>query len=152
MRPVLVAAALAIAGPAHADDWHGSVSAGGSLLVTGEGSGNRLRLDGELELLYQHLGGLVALRAADSAHDGLLSLGFVYTAAAARPRLVLDLHADAGIDLDSHAPLAGGGLRTAIAVVGPLGVALDAGFYVVIDGVDHTRAVIDLSAMLAIGF
>ena len=101
---------------------------------------------------YTNASGLLALRGADDTHSGLLSLGFVHTAAAARPRLVLDLHGDAGVDLDVHAPLVGGGLRTAIAIVGPLGVALDAGLYIVIDGIVHTRAVIDLSAMLALGF
>lgn len=152
MRPLLVGALLIHAGPAHGDGWHTSISAGGSLLATGEGSGSRFRLDGELDVTYLHYGGLLAIRGADDTHSGLLSLGFVYTAAAARPRLVLDLHGDAGIDLDVHAPVVGGGLRTTITVIGPLGVALDAGLYIVVDGIDQSRAVIDLSAMLALGF
>ena len=33
-------------------------------------------------------------------------------------------------------------MRTTLAIVGPLGVALDTGGYLVIDGVDHTRLVL----------
>ena len=139
---------VAAAATASADGWHGSVGAGGSLLVTGENGGHHTRLDGELDVSYGRYGGLVALRTYDSSHDGLVCAGFIFEAAAARPTLVLDLHADAGYDLDVRAPLVGGGIRTTIAIVGPLGVALDSGFYVVVDGVDRSRAVIDLNAMV----
>ncbi|HEV7557540.1 MAG TPA: hypothetical protein VGO00_18880 [Kofleriaceae bacterium] len=148
MKAALVLVALATT--ASADAWHGSAGAGGSLLVAGENGGHRTRLDGELDVSYGRYGGLVALRTFDSSHDGIVFAGFVYEAAAARPTLVLDLHADAGYDLDVHAPAAGGGLRTTLAILGPLGVALDTGFYVVIDGVDNTRFVIDANAMVAL--
>jgi len=148
VRALLVVAALATS--ASADDWHGSIGGGGSLLVTGDNGGHRTRLDGELDVSYGRYGGLVALRTFDSTHDGLVFAGLVYEAAAARPTLVLDFHADAGYDLDVHAPVAGGGLRTTVAIVGPLGVALDTGFYVVIDGVDNTRLVIDTNAMIVV--
>jgi hypothetical protein len=52
---------------------------------------------------------------------------------------VVDFHGDAGFDLDVNAPMVGGGLRTVIEIVGPLGVALDTGGYLVIDGVADTR-------------
>ena len=68
--------------------------------------------------------------------------------AASRPRLVLDLHADVGADLDQRAPMLGGGVRTIIAIAGPLGVALDSGAYLVIDGVEHTRLALSTGAML----
>jgi len=139
---------VAATATASAEGWHGSIGAGGSLLVAGENGGHRTRLDGELDVTDGRYGGLVALRTFDGSHDGLLCAGFVYEAAAARPTLVLDLHADAGYDLDVRAPLIGGGIRTTIAIVGPLGVALDSGFYAVIDGIDRSRAVIDLNALL----
>jgi hypothetical protein len=147
VRAAIVLAALATTASAD-DHLHGSAGGGGSLLLTGDNGGSRTRLDGELDVTYGRYGGLVALRTFDSSHDGLVFAGFVYEAAAARPTLVLDLHADAGYDLDVHAPALGGGLRTTIAIVGPLGVALDSGFYVVVNGVDRTRAVIDLNAMV----
>jgi hypothetical protein len=74
----------------------------------------------------------------------------VFEAAAARPRLVLDLHADLGADLDARAPLAGGGLRTTLQLVGPLGVVVDSGAYLVIDGIERTRLQLQSSALLAV--
>jgi hypothetical protein len=144
-----IAALVAAATPAHADDaLHGSVGLGGSLVVAGDDGTGRARLDGEVDVSYGRYGGLVALRTLDRHHDGLACAGFIYEAAAARPTLVLGFHADAGYDLDARAPLAGGGLRTTIAIVGPIGVALDTGFYAVIDGVDHSRFVIETNAMV----
>lgn len=148
-----IAAALAVvlaAAPARADDrtLHGSASAGGTLLLTGSG-GDRQRAEVELDAELGRLGGLVAWRGFDGAHAGLVTAGVSYEAAAARPRLVLDLHGDAGADLDLRAPAIGGGVRTLLELVGPLGVALDAGAYVVIDGVDHTRLQLAAGAALA---
>jgi hypothetical protein len=118
---------------------HGSVSAGGTLLLTGdEGTRNR----GELELDVEpqsRFGALVAWRAFDQDHKGLVTAGLIYEGGAARPRLVLDLHGDVGVDLDHKAPVVGGGIRTVLTLIGPLGLALDTGAYLVIDGVDSTR-------------
>jgi hypothetical protein len=158
-RSAPLVALCALAGSAHADDdtpparpFHGSVGAGGSLLLAGENGGNRGRLSAELDLLpggaFGRFGGLVAWRAVDGDHAGLVCAGLVFEAAAARPRLVLDLHADAGADLDQRAPLVGGGIRTTLTIIGPLGVALDTGLYVVIDGVDHSRLVVESNAMV----
>lgn len=151
---VAVVAALASrASPVAADPrgWHGSVGAGGSLLLTGD-DGARQRIAGELDLLpggaFDRYGILVALRDVDGDHHGLLCAGVLFEAAAARPTLALALHADVGVDLDARAPLVGGGLRTTLAIVGPLGVALDAGGELVIDGIDHTRLALATSAML----
>ena len=85
---------------------------------------------------FDRYGILVALRDVDGDHHGLLCAGVLFEAAAARPTLALALHADVGVDLDARAPLVGGGLRTTLAIVGPLGVALDAGGELVIDGID----------------
>ena len=131
-----------VASTARADrPLHGGVGVGGSLLLSGD-NGDKLRADVELDVEpYSRFGGLVALRGFDENHRGLLCGGLIYEAAAARPRLVLDLHADLGADLDARAPLAGGGLRIVLTVIGPLAVSYDGGFYLVIDGVDKTRLV-----------
>lgn len=145
---------LAAARDAVADDraWHGSVGIGGALLLTGFGADrNRFEIEADLEPGSQ-LGGLVALRGVDDTHRGIACAGVVYEAGAARPRLVLDLHGDVGVDLDHPAPMVGGGVRTTITIVGPLGLALDAGGYLVIDGVSATRLEISTSAALAVRF
>ena len=121
---------------ARADDRpvHGSFAAGLTLLVTGA-QGDIAR--GELEFDIEpksRFGALVAWRGFDRGHAGLVAAGLVYEAAASRPRLVIDLHADAGADLDLRAPMVGAGARTVVGIVGPLGVALDSGAYLVIDG------------------
>jgi hypothetical protein len=72
----------------------------------------------------------------------------VYEGAAARPRLVLDLHAELGADLDARVPLVGGGIRTTLTIIGPLGVALDTGAYLVLDGIDRTRLQLQTSTVL----
>jgi hypothetical protein len=147
VRALLVVAALAAT--AHAErPLHGSAGAGTAFLLTGD-NGDRNRFDVEVDIEpYSRFGGLVALRGFDGQHRGLACAGLVYEAGAARPRLVLDLHADLGADLDQRAPLVGGGIRTTITIVGPLGIALDTGGYLVIDGVDRTRMVITTSAAL----
>jgi len=142
-----VAALCALAPPAFADrPIHGSVGGGTSFLLTGAG-GDRNRFELELDIEpASRFGGLIAWRAFDPDHHGLLLGGLIYEGAAARPRLVLDLHADAGIDLDVTAPVLGGGLRTTLTIWRFIGLALDTGAYLVIDGVDNTRLVIATSA------
>jgi hypothetical protein len=80
----------------------------------------------------------------------LLVGGLVYEAGAARPRLVVNLHGDVGADLDVTAPVVGGGVRTTLTIWRMIGVGLDGGGYLVIDGVDDTRLVIATSAALVI--
>lgn len=125
---------------AHADrPVHGSVGGGSALLVTGHDD-NRLRFELELDIEpASRYGGFVAWRGFDDEHRGMLLGGLVYEGGAARPRLVLDLHGDAGADLDQRAPVVGGGIRTTLTIIGPLGLAFDSGAYLVIDGVDDTR-------------
>jgi hypothetical protein len=130
--------------------FHGSVGAGGALLLTGDG-GDRLRLDIAVDAkLGGRYGALLAWRALDEGRWGILTAGLVFEAGAARPRLVLDLHADLGADLDVRAPLAGGGIRTTLGIVGPLGVVLDSGAYLVLDGLDGTRLQLQSSALVAV--
>lgn len=146
-RAALIALALALPGAAAADRAiHGSAGAGGALVLTGD-RGDRTRLDVVVDLKIGRFGGIAAWRALDGEHDGLVTAGLIYEAAAARPRLVIDLHGEAGADLDARAPLLGGGVRTTIAIVGPLGVALDLGAYLVLDGIDDTRLQLQSSAL-----
>lgn len=129
---------------------HGSISIGGSLLATGQARGSHLRAEVEVDLEpFSRYGALVALRAADADHRGLLCAGLLYEGAAARPKLVLSLHVELGADLDQHAPVVGGGVRAILFLVGPLAVSFDGGTYVVIDGVDHSRLVLSSAASVA---
>ncbi len=138
MRSLVVVALLA--GVAHADrPLHGSIGGGTTLLLTGD-NGDRQRFETEVDLEpHSRWGGLLAWRGWDDKHSGIVDAGVIYEAGAARPRLVLDFHGDAGFDLDQKAPMVGGGLRAVIMIVKPIGVALDTGGYLVIDGIDSTR-------------
>jgi hypothetical protein len=140
MRALAIAVAMLGASVAHAErSLHGSVGAGGSFLVTGS-QGDRLRLDVAVDLKPKsRYGVLLAWRAFDQEHRGLVTAGLVFEGAASRPRLVVDLHADVGVDLDQRAPLVGAGLRTTIGIIGPLGVVYDGGAYIILDGLDDSR-------------
>jgi hypothetical protein len=149
-----VALLVALAASAHADDraWHGSVGGGTSLLLTGDrGDRQRFELQADLEPASRW-GALVAWRGFNGDYHGIVDAGVVYEAGAARPRLVLDFHGDVGFDLDQRAPMFGGGVRTVITIVGPLGVALDTGGYLVIDGVAQTRLAIATGIALVARF
>src|SRR5690606_20394623 len=101
---------------------------------------NRLRYELAFDFKPRsRYGGFVAWRAFDGEHHGMLLGGLVFEGAASRPRLVLDLHADAGADLDQRAPVLGGGIRTTLTIWGPFGIAFDGGAYLVLDGLDDTR-------------
>lgn len=149
--------AAAIARPATADPseppkparpFHGSIGVGGALLLTGE-RGDRQRAEIAFDVKPRSRFGVIAAwRAFDEDHDGLVTAGILYEGAAARPRLVLDLHAELGFDLDARAPLAGGGIRSTLTIIGPLGIALDSGAYLVIDGIDETRLQLQTSALV----
>ena len=149
MKTLVVICALAT--PALADrPIHGSVGGGGSFLLTGDrGDRNRFELAVDIEPASR-FGGMLAWRAFDADHHGLLLGGIVYEAGAARPRLVVDLHGEAGVDLDLTAPVVGGGVRTTLTIWKLLGVGLDTGGYLVVDGVDNTRFVLLTSASAVI--
>ena len=148
-----LAIVAAFAATADADrPLHGSIGGGSSLLLTGDG-GDRQRFELEADFEpHSRWGGLVAWRGFNGDHAGIVDAGFIYEAGAARPRLVVDFHGDLGWDLDQHAPMVGGGLRTVITIVGPLGIALDTGGYLVIDGVESTRLAIAAGASLVARF
>lgn len=143
--------------PADVRPWHGSLGAGGALLATGEGpDGSRLRVEGEVDLepggAFGRYGGALAIRAADRTHRGIATAGVIFEAAAARPRVVLELHADVGFDLDVKAPAIGGGIRTVVGLYGPLGLAFDAGPLLVIDGVSGSRFVLSGGTSIVVKF
>lgn len=130
---------------------HGSVGAGTSIVITGA-QGDHFRYDIGIDLKPRSRYGVsLAWRTFDADHRGMVLVGIVYEGAAARPRLVLDLHADIGVDLDHdfHPLLATGvGIRTALQIVGPLAVVVDLGPVIVWDGVDNTRLQLMQSTML----
>ncbi|MBA3460888.1 MAG: hypothetical protein H0T46_13045 [Deltaproteobacteria bacterium] len=141
-------AVLAGTAAADRDSLHGSAAAGGTLVMTGA-QGDRFRLDMSLDLKPRsRYGVLLAWRAFDEEHRGLVTAGIEYEGAASRPRLVLDLHADVGFDVDSRRPLGGGGIRTTLMIIGPLALVLDAAAYLIVDGVDHTRLQLQSSTLL----
>jgi hypothetical protein len=139
--PALAIIAVALsATPALADrPWHGSIGAGSSLSLTGH-DGTRLRYELEVDLEpASRYGGLIAWRGFDDQFRGMLLGGLMFEGAAARPRLVVGLHVDAGADLDQEAPVLGGGIRTTLTIYKQLGIAFDSGAYLVLDGLDDTR-------------
>lgn len=150
MRTALVV--LLLAAHAHAEDrpMHGSAGAGSSLALTGAG-GDHVRFDIAIDFKPQSRYGLtLGWRQFDADHRGLLVAGIVYEGAAARPRLVLDLHAGAGVDLARPAPLVVGGIRPTLAVIGPLALVFDLSAYVILDGVDNSRLQLASSTLLAV--
>jgi hypothetical protein len=153
VRVVAIICALGCgsAGPAFAErPVHGSVGGGHSFWLTGHGDDrNRWELALDIEPASR-FGGHIAWRGFDDKHRGLLLGGIVYEAGAARPRLVVDLHGDVGADLDAKAPVVGGGVRTTLTLWKVIGLALDGGSYLVIDGVEDTRLVIATSSSLVI--
>ena len=149
MRPLALVVLFIGARTAGADrGQHGSIGGGGSLVLAGA-EGDRLRTDLQVDLKpHSRYGGSLAWRGFDQDHRGVVTAGLVFEAAAARPRLVVDLHADLGADLDRRAPVLGGGIRNTLTIVGPLGIALDAGGYLAVDGIEHSRLVVATNALL----
>jgi hypothetical protein len=147
---------LALGGVARAEEpppvtWHGSIAAGGSLLLTGDG-GDATRFDGSISFQpFRRFGFVAAVRAIDGEpRSAIVTAGVEYQAAASRPRLVLSLYADAGLETAERSPVVGGGLRTTFRLFGPLGLVGDTGFHLVVDGVDDSRLVIGSALMLAV--
>lgn len=148
---------VALTGGAHARPLHGSLTAGGSAIATGS-DGDRLRTEVSLDVKpWSRYGVILGWRGADASslgdgdHDGFVTGGVVFEAAASRPRLVLDLVGEAGWDLDQEAPLVGAGIRTTIGIYGPIGVGLSAGLYVIVDGGD-TRVQLQGNALFGLAF
>lgn len=151
MRAAVVTSVVAgLALPAHADRAvHGSLGVGSSLLLTGA-EGDHLRFDAALDLKPgSRYGAVLAWRGFDGDHRGLVTAGLAYEGGAARPRLVLDLHADLGVDLDHRIPAAGGGVRATLMIYGPAALVFDLTALAVIDGLDHSRLQLAGATLLA---
>ncbi|MDX2090945.1 MAG: hypothetical protein SFX73_24005 [Kofleriaceae bacterium] len=149
MRAIVLA--VLVARVAHAErPWHGSIGGGSTLVLTGA-KDDRLRFDVTLDVKPRtRFGGLLGWRAFDGNRRGMVVAGIVYEGAAARPRLVLDLHAEGGVDLDAKAPVLGAGIRPTLTIVGPLGVVFDTGGYLVLDGIDDLRFQLQASALVVV--
>jgi hypothetical protein len=140
-----------LATTAHAErPWHGSIGGGATLVLTAA-QDDRVRFDLTVDVKPRsRFGGLVGWRGFDGDRRGMVVAGIVYEGAAARPRLVLDLHAEAGIDLDATVPVLGAGIRPTLTLIGPLGVVFDTGAYLVLDGIDDLRLQLQASALAVI--
>lgn len=144
-----LAAGLAAAAPAGADPI-GAVVATSELAVTGGGPRQRVGASAT-GFVTRRVGVHLALAHAtlDGA-AGQVTAGLAYRAAAARPRLELVVHADAGLAWPT-APVAGAGV---IAFLWPtrLPVALTTGVrgYAILDGLADSRLAISLELGLAL--
>ena len=149
----LALAVLLVAAPALADrPLHGSIGAGPSLALTGA-RGDHARYDIAFDFKPRSRYGItLGWRQVDADRRGLAVAGLVFEGAAARPRLVLDLHVDAGIDLDDILPLAGAGVRATLMIKGPLAIVFDLAGYLVLDDIDNSRLQLASSALLALKF
>lgn len=97
------------------------------------------------------LGATVRWRGFEGTGAGWLTGGWVYEAAAARPRLVLSLHGEAGASYGGdRAPVAGGGATSRLWLAGPLYVGTDGGAHLIYDGVD-SRLVFGFGVIVGLG-
>jgi len=138
-----------------------SIGAGGAALLSGA-AGETWRGLAEIDLYpggpLGKVGGSLAVRSLllDPFGDaGLATAGVIYEAAAARPRLVMALHGEAGIAFgpdgaDRLRPAIGGGLKTHLGVIGPLALATDVTAHVIAEDVDDLTLVFSLGALIAI--
>ena len=160
MRGVLVlgiCASVAHAAPPPPRPFHGSLAAGGALEF---GAADRWAGAAAIDVLPG--GGLgvwgLTLGARDVGYTpfgghGMATIGVIREAAAARPLLAVLVHGDLGVAWRSGGgdplPVAGGGIKTYLAFVGPLGVALDTTLHLELDGVNGTHLVLGFGLMLA---
>jgi hypothetical protein len=160
---VLLAPSLAHADPPKVRPFHWSIGGGGSFLLNGTHGGPRNRLDGAVTIepggRFGRWGLTFALRHVTPkpfADDGLATAGITYEPAAARPRLALALHADAGVTITDPSPVIGGGLQTHLWIwprrLGPLAIVFDLTAHLVLSNVNDTRLVVGSATRLAIAF
>ena len=137
--------------------WRGGIGAGGSVALLGPVT-TGLVADAALKPggIFGRLGARVEGRTLDEELEdgidgGLLLGGVVYEAAAARPRLVIDLHAEAGAALPDPRLAVGGGAITQLWLVGPLAIGLDSSAHLVLDGVDGTELILAGALTVRVG-
>jgi len=133
---------------------HGSLGAGGATVF---GGADRLTAAGAIDVLpggrfgkWGLIGAYRDVELRPVAGHGMLTLGVIREAAAARPRLVILLHADLGVAWGPTAPVIGGGVKTYLGVIGPLGLAFDVTAHVIAPSVDDSHVVISLGMLGAL--
>lgn len=129
--------------PAAADEarpWAGGLGVGGTVALTGPA---RTGLCAVGALYPGAWAGRFGIRAearttgADELFDGgLFTAGLAYETAAARPRLSLALHGEAGAVVPESRPAVGGGVELQLWLLGPVALALDSSAHLLLDGVD----------------
>lgn len=158
MRALAVAAIFALAAPAAAEPVRplGALGVTGDLTLSGPRPRNRFAADLTV-YVAQRLGLYAAARQVtveplgDAGH---VTAGVAYRAAAARPRLELVLHADAGVAwaADDVMPAAGAGITTFLWPLKRVPVAVTTGMhaYLIVDGLDDTHVAFSLGLGLAL--
>ena len=132
-------------------DGHGSVLVGGYMGLTGG-----VDYGGQVVATYLpggdfgRLGVRLDARTFEDETEGLFAMGVTFEAAAARPRLVLNLFAEAGATTHGDV-VTGGGIHTTLGVIGPLTLGTDAAAHVIWDGLD-TRLVLSGSLLVGLIF
>ena len=95
------------------------------------------------------IGGIALLQTSQRGGRGLAALGVIYEAAASRPRLWLELHAELGACWDDARVSGGGGVITHLALWGLVGMVVDTGLRAVYAGTD-TEVVLSTTLLLVI--
>ena len=137
------AGVCALCTPAAADEarpWAGGLGVGGTVALTGPA---RTGVSAVAALYPGAWAGRFGLRVearstgADDRFDGgLFTAGLAYETAAARPRLSLALHGEAGAVVPHTRPAVGGGVELQLWLLGPVALALDSSAHLLLDGVD----------------
>ena len=137
------AAVCARSAPAAAEEsrpWAGGLGVGGTAALTGPA---RTGLCAVAALYPGAWAGRLGLRleARSTGDDepldaGLFTGGLAYETAAARPRLSLALHGEAGAVIPDTRPAVGGGVELQLWLFGPVALALDSTAHLLLDGVD----------------
>ena len=120
--------------------WAGGLGAGGYLALTGPASSGLSAVAALYPGAWAGRAG-VRVEARTTGDDdrwdgGMFTAGLTYEAAAARPRLSLALHGEAGAIVPDARVAVGGGVELQLWLVGPLALALDSGAHLVVDGLD----------------
>ena len=146
---VAVAAPAATADPARPEPI-GAVAATSELALTG--GAPRQRFGAHASYFVTHRGGVhLALGGVTADGDaGRVTAGYVYRAAIARPRLELDVHADAGLAWP-RAGAAGAGVALYFWPLVRVPIAISSGVssYAILDGLD-SRVAISLAIGVAL--